>query len=68
MVIDPFGDIVAECRNLGNDLVVAALTPEKLTRSGGYRYRMARRPDLYKEIIGQPHRPEQKVAWMDPDA
>src|SRR5579872_3091459 len=65
MILDPFGDILAECRNLGNQLVVATLTPEKLRLAGGYRYRMARRPDLYRDIIGAAHVPEQKVVWMD---
>lgn len=67
MIIDPFGDILAECRTLGDDFVSAILTPEKLTRSGGFRYLKARRPDLYKDIIGQPHNPEQKVIWLNPD-
>jgi predicted amidohydrolase len=65
MIIDPFGDIIAECRNLGDDFVSALLTPEKLTQSGGHRYIKARRPDLYKDIIGQDHTPEQKVIWLD---
>ncbi|MFO7256220.1 MAG: nitrilase family protein [Bacteroidota bacterium] len=65
MIIDPYGDIVAECRVLGDDLCTALLTPEKLTRAGGYRYRKARRPDLYASIIGKEHQPEQKVAWLD---
>lgn len=65
MIIDPFGDIVAECRNLGDDLVTATLSPEKLTMAGGYRYMMARRPDLYRHIIGQEHMPEQKVVWLE---
>jgi hypothetical protein len=43
------------------------LTPEKLTQAGGYRYLKARRPDLYKDIIGKPHIPEQKVIWLNPD-
>ena len=63
MIIDPFGDIIAECRTLGDDFVSATLSPEKLTQAGGYRYMKARRPDLYKGIIGQPHKPEQKVVW-----
>jgi predicted amidohydrolase len=66
MIIDPYGDILAECRALGDDLVTASLTPGKLTRAGGYRYIMARRPELYKDIIGQPHQSEQKVIWLDP--
>jgi beta-ureidopropionase len=65
MIIDPFGDILAECRKLGDDFVIATVTPEKLTQAGGYRYIKARRPELYKDIIGQPHRSEQKVVWLD---
>jgi len=64
MIIDPFGDIIAECRTLGDDFVTAVITPEKLTQAGGYRYLKARRPDLYRDIIGQPHTPEQKVVWL----
>ena len=64
MVLDPYGDIIAECRNLGDDLVTATLTEEKLQLAGGQRYRKARRPDLYGAIISQPHIAEQKVAWM----
>ena len=64
MILDPYGDIIAECRKLGNDIAIATITPEKLTRAGGYRYRKARRPDLYSDIIGQPHLPEQKVVWL----
>ncbi|HUB60714.1 MAG TPA: hypothetical protein VL978_08430 [Puia sp.] len=29
-------------------------------------YRKARRPELYRDIIGQPHVAEQKVVWMNP--
>jgi predicted amidohydrolase len=67
MVIDPFGDILAECRTLGDDFVTALITPEKLNQAGGRRYISARRPDLYRDIIGQPHTPEQKVIWLDGD-
>jgi predicted amidohydrolase len=65
MIIDPFGDIIAECRSLGDDFVSATLIPEKLNLSGGYRYLKARRPDLYRDIIGKDHIPEQKVIWLD---
>jgi hypothetical protein len=50
---------------LGNDIAIATCTPEKLIHAGGFRYKKARRPDLYGEIIGKPHRAEQKVVWMD---
>ena len=64
MILDPFGDVLAECTRLDNEVVTATLTPEKLTLAGGYRYTMARRPDLYRDILGQPHKPEQKVSWL----
>lgn len=66
MIIDPFGDVIAECRKLDNDIAIATLTPDKLTNAGGYRYKKARRPDLYRDIIGQPHIPDQKVVWLNP--
>jgi predicted amidohydrolase len=64
MIIDPFGDILAECTALNDQFVTATLTPEKLERSGGHRYIQARRPQLYRDIIGQDHTPEQKVIWL----
>lgn len=67
MIIDPFGDVLAECRTLGDDITTATLTREKLIQAGGSRYIKARRPDLYRDIIGQAHKPEQKVVWLDKD-
>jgi 5-aminopentanamidase len=64
MIIDPFGEIIAECRKLGNDFITATLTPEKMEQAGGYRYTMARRPELYRDIIGKEHESRQKVAWL----
>lgn len=64
MIIDPYGDIIAECRKLDNDIAIATITPDKLTRAGGYRYMQARRPELYRDIIGEDHVSEQKVVWL----
>lgn len=64
MVLDPFGDILAECQTFDDSFVSAILTPEKLIQAGGYRYINARRPNLYREIIGQQHEPAQKVVWL----
>ncbi|SHM14104.1 nitrilase family protein [Mucilaginibacter sp. OK098] len=64
MVIDPYGDVIAECRSLENELVIAELSADKLSKAGGYRYIKARRPELYKEIIGKDHHSEQKIAWL----
>jgi predicted amidohydrolase len=64
MIIDPFGDIVAECRQLGDDFVVTDVNPALVKSSGGYRYIEARRPALYRGIIGGEHTGRQKVAWL----
>jgi predicted amidohydrolase len=66
MVIDPFGDVIAECRALGNDVTIATCAYPKIARSGGHRYREARKPELYRDILGAQHRSEQKVAWLSP--
>lgn len=66
MIIDPFGDGMGECRKLGDEIAIATVTPDKLIKAGGYRYKKARRPDLYRHIIGQPHTPDQKVVWLNP--
>ena len=66
MILDPFGDVLAECRTLGDDITEATLTQDKLTNAGGNRYIKARRPELYRDIIGQEHKSEQKVVWLQP--
>lgn len=65
MIIDPFGDILEECRSFNDSFVSTTLIPEKLKQAGGYRYTLARRPELYKEIIGQTHQSKLNVAWLN---
>ena len=65
MIIDPFGDVIAECRTFDDSIATAVITREKLTQAGGFRYLQARRPELYREIIGQSHNSEQKVIWLE---
>jgi len=64
MVVDPYGDIVAECTSFENEFAIATLNHEALSLAGGSRYLNARRPELYKDIIGKDHASEQKVVWM----
>ena len=64
MIIDPFGEIIAECRTFEDSFVTATITPDKLTMAGGFRYLKARRPDLYKDILVKDHHSIQKVIWM----
>ena len=67
MIIDPFGDVLAECRSFDDSFVTAVISPDKLLQAGGHRYIKARRPDLYRDIIGQNHKSEQKVIWLNTD-
>jgi predicted amidohydrolase len=65
MILDPFGDILVECRCFSDEFVMATLNEEKLKLAGGFRYMKARRPELYKNIIGKPHHAEQRVSWLE---
>jgi predicted amidohydrolase len=67
MIVDPFGDVIAECRSFDDSFATATITPDKLKQAGGYRYIQARRPELYNDIIGQNHKSEQKVVWLNTD-
>jgi predicted amidohydrolase len=51
MIVDPFGDVIAECRSFDNEFVMATI-------------KKARKPELYGDIIGQANVSEQKVVWM----
>lgn len=66
MVLDPYGEILAECRSMDDEVVVASCTPDKLELAGGHRYKKARRPELYGEILGAGHDSALKVEWMKP--
>jgi predicted amidohydrolase len=66
MILDPYGEILAECRSMGDEVAVASCTPEKLDLAGGYRYKRARRPELYGDILGASHDPSLQVEWMKP--
>ena len=67
MILDPFGDIIAECRTFDDSITTATITPEKLSQAGGNRYIKARRPELYGDIISQSHHSELTVAWLNSD-
>lgn len=65
MILDPYGDVIAECSALGDDFAFTLCTREKLTLAGGYRYRQARRVELYRNIIGMEHGSELRVDWLN---
>lgn len=64
MILDPFGDVVAECRKLGDEVVDAMVVKEKLEMAGGSRYRRARRVELYRDVIGKEHDAKLEVNWL----
>lgn len=51
MIIDPFGEVIAESHALEDDVVIGLVTPEKLENTSGSRYLKARRPDLYGKLV-----------------
>ncbi|MCP5116868.1 MAG: nitrilase [bacterium] len=51
MILDPFGEILVECRKLGDEVVVATLDPAKREVSSGTAFINARRPDLYGKMV-----------------
>src|SRR5580765_4555305 len=60
MVLDPYGEVIAESRALGDDMVVADLDASVLPTSSGRRWLRARRPDLYASLT-QPTGLEQET-------
>ncbi len=67
MILDPYGELLAETNSFEADIATALLTRDKLTKAGGYRYRNARRPELYKEVLGAGHEAKTKPYWMETD-
>ncbi|MBF9252308.1 nitrilase family protein [Pontibacter sp. 172403-2] len=68
MILDPYGEVLTEIKSFENEISLATLTKDKLTLAGGYRYRNARRPELYGEIIAADHRSETKPVWLSGNA
>ncbi|MBI4600740.1 MAG: nitrilase [Planctomycetes bacterium] len=64
MLVDPYGEILVESDELGDDVVVALCTGEKVERSSGRRYLRARRPELYALLV-EPH-PEGRGPVTEP--
>jgi predicted amidohydrolase len=64
MIIDPYGEVLTEIRSFKEDITIATITKAKISLSGGFRYRNARRPELYKDIIGSEHKSDFKPVWM----
>jgi predicted amidohydrolase len=50
MVLDPYGEIIAETRSIEDAIVVADLDASLLELSSGRRWLRARRPELYESL------------------
>ena len=50
MMLDPYGEIIAETRAAGDAMVVADLDASLLPTSSGRRWLRARRPELYESL------------------
>jgi len=64
LILDPYGDILTEIKSFDDAICIATLTPDKLKLAGGFRYRKARRPELYGDILRQSHVSENTPIWM----
>ena len=64
LIIDPYGEVLSEIKSFENDITISTISKDKITLSGGYRYRNARRPELYKKIIGLDHKSNFMPSWI----
>jgi len=64
MILDPYGEVLSEIKSFDNEIAIASLSKEKIPLAGGFRYMNARRPELYRDIIGQEHSPNFKPVWI----
>ncbi|MEM9885323.1 MAG: nitrilase family protein [Bacteroidota bacterium] len=64
MIIDPYGEVQSEIKSFEDEITIATLTKEKISLAGGFRYMNARRPELYRDIIGKEHASNFKPVWI----
>ena len=64
MIIDPYGEVLTEIRSFDDAITIATLTKDKIPLAGGFRYMKARRPELYRDIIGKEHNSDFKPVWI----
>ncbi len=65
MIIDPYGEVLSEIKSFEDDISIAKITKDKIPLSGGWRYKNARKPELYKNIIGKSHESETVPVWLE---
>jgi len=65
LILDPYGDVMVEIKSFNDEIAMATITEDKLKLSGGWRYKNARKPELYRDIIGAEHNSQTKPVWME---
>lgn len=73
MILDPFGEVLAECTELEDDIAVGLCAAEKLSLASGRRYIRARRPELYGKLAEPSNEPAVtepgwKLRWREAPA
>ena len=67
LVVDPYGEVIAECRTLEDEVVVAPALKVARELASGASYIRARRPELYGKFVEEnPHTRDKKqpdVYW-----
>ncbi len=64
MILDPYGELLSEIKSFKDDITISKITKDKIKLSGGWRYTNARRPKIYKDIIGKDHNSDTKPVWL----
>jgi len=64
MILDPYGEVLVEIKSFEDEIATATITDDKLKLAGGWRYKNARKPELYKKIIGADHQSKTKPVWL----
>ena len=65
LIVDPYGYVLVEIKSFDDEKGTAIIIENKLILSGGWRYRNARKPELYKDNIGAEHESKTKPVWME---
>lgn len=65
MIIDPYGEVLSEIKSFEDEITISKITKDKIKLSGGWRYKNARRPELYRNIIGANHQSDTTPVWMN---
>lgn len=64
MILDPYGEVLSEIRSFEDEITISKISKDKIKLSGGWRYKNARRPELYKDILGASHKSDTIPVWM----